>query len=126
MVDPLKPYCVGIKLGPERTLVEHIFGALIDDRALLARERRGLGVALDEILANFGANKFEHETQMPNDGIVALNRMMGLLQIAQANHDQQDRPERPGPLDHSRRGQCDEQQTAQDRQLQNKETTDCH
>ena len=63
---------------------------------------------------------------MPNNGIVSLNRMMGLLQVVQANQDQHDRPQRPGPLDHSGCSQCDEQQTAQDGQLQNKKTADCH
>jgi len=44
---------VDIALGAERPLVEYVFGALIHDGTLVARERRFLGVVFEEVLADF-------------------------------------------------------------------------
>ena len=71
MVDPFIALGVHIKLRAKRTLVGVTFGALVNQRALGAREGVGLGVAFDEVLADFWAHKFQHKTQMANDGVVA-------------------------------------------------------
>ena len=89
VVDPLIALLTDVELGAERPVVDLAFGTLIDQRALGARERLGLGIAFDEVLTNLGADEFEDETQMSHDGIVAQNGMLLLQQIPDAQQHQQ-------------------------------------
>jgi hypothetical protein len=56
----------------------------------------GIAVAFNEILAYFGANEFQQETQVPNDGVVAQNSVPSLLQIMNT-HDHQSREQQHPP-----------------------------
>src|SRR5690606_24004237 len=67
MVDPLVARSVLVELRPEGPLVGFALGALVDERALLARERRMVVVALDEVLANLGPDELEQKAQMADD-----------------------------------------------------------
>jgi hypothetical protein len=51
MIEPLIRRSVDVELGAEWTLVQLPLGALVDDSALVAAERRALDVAFQEILA---------------------------------------------------------------------------
>ncbi len=87
------PSVVHVELGAERALLRVALGALVDQRALLARERRGLVVALDEVLADLGADEFEQVAHVPDHGVVAQHRALRLAQVAHAD----DEPGHPEP-----------------------------
>src|SRR5262249_28756985 len=86
VVQPLVAGLVNIVLRSERALVECTFGALIDNGALVARERHTVLVVLEKVLPHLGANLLEKETQMRGDGVVPQNSVMALEEIAQAHH----------------------------------------
>ena len=96
MVHPLVTFRVHVELGAERPFVGVPLGALVDQRTLRARERRGLVVAFQEVLPQFGANELEHKAQVPDDRIVAQDRAFGLRQVVQAqaheNHEHRHPP----------------------------------
>src|SRR5882672_9550686 len=62
MVHPFIAVAIDVLLGPERPLVEHHLGALIDQRAGVAAERHAVLLALEEILPHLRAYFFEQET----------------------------------------------------------------
>src|SRR5262249_11791266 len=84
VMQPLRAVRVDIVLGAERSLVEHVLGALIDDRTLVAAERLALFLVLEEILAHLGPDVLEQKTQMRRDRIVAQHRMPRLDEVDRA------------------------------------------
>ncbi len=56
MIDPLIAVGVNICLAAKRTFIEHAFGALVNNGALIARKRYPLGIGLNEVLTNLRAN----------------------------------------------------------------------
>ena len=88
MHHPLKTSGVYVQLRAKGTLVRLAFGALVDQRALRPREGHGLGIVLNKVLADFGADEFEEKTQMGDHRVVAQNRAAVLGHIAHANHHQ--------------------------------------
>ena len=90
MLQPFEAGRVDVELGAERPLVERHLGALVDDRALVARERQAVGLALEEILPHFRPDFLEQEPQMRRDRIVAQHRMAGLDEVAQADRDERE------------------------------------
>jgi hypothetical protein len=76
-----------IELGSKWPLVGIAFGALVHQRALGPRKRRGFVIAFNEILPNFGTNKFQHKPQMAYHRVVAQDGALGLHQIQQTNAD---------------------------------------
>ena len=95
MVYPFVAFLVDVLLGAERPLVELHLGALIDQRAGVARERHAVLLALEEILPHLGADLFEQEADMRGDRIVAQHRVALLGEIAEAER-------RKRPKDHDR------------------------
>ena len=119
VVDPLVALGMYIEHGAKGAFVRLAFGALVNQRPLGPRERVALVVAFNEVLANFGANKFEHEAQMPNHGVVAQN---GVARLAHIHHALQG--QRPK---HHRTAQCQQQGTCVRRaQARQAETRTCH
>jgi hypothetical protein len=55
---------------------------------LRSRKRHSLAVTFNEILAQFGPNEFKQKAQVANDGVVAQNGVLGLLQITDTDQDQ--------------------------------------
>ena len=84
MVQPLVVRLVDIVLGAERALVERPLGALVDDRALVAREGHAVLVVLEEVLAHLRPDLLEQEAQVGGDGVVAQDCVPRLEQVAQA------------------------------------------
>ncbi len=84
MVEPFIAFRAHVQLGAERPLVGLALGTLVDQRALHARERRGLGVALDEVLADLRAEIFQQIAQVAGHRVVAQQRVPGLQHIVQA------------------------------------------
>src|SRR5581483_1523224 len=78
VVDPFVARRIDVELGAERTRLQRAFRTLINDRALRTRVRQGVGVALDEVLASFGADLCEEKTQMGEHRIVSANRLARL------------------------------------------------
>ncbi len=110
MVDPLVAFGLHVELGAQRALVGVALGALVHQRALLARERGSLVVALDEVLAHLGADELEQEAQVADHGIVAQDRVAALAHVAHAGdhpHQAQQGPEAAGVDDDLR--ECAEQ-----------------
>ena len=64
MVEPLEAAGIDVVLRAERPLVQGPLGALIDERALVAGERRAVFFAFEKILADLGADFFEDEADM--------------------------------------------------------------
>ena len=88
VVDPLVADRADVHLGAERSLVGLALGALIDQRALLARERRRLAIALDEVLAHLRPDELEQEAQVADHRVVAQDRVARLHHVAQADQRQ--------------------------------------
>ena len=84
VVHPLIALAVYVLLRPERALVEHHLGALIDEGTDVAGKRHPVLFALEEILPHLGAYLFQQEAHMRRDRIVAQNRVALLQEIADA------------------------------------------
>ena len=95
MVHPLVTFGVPIALRAERSVVGLSLGALVDQRTLRARERRGLDIAFQKILAQLGAHELQHETQVANDRVIAQYRTFGLHHVVQADARQQQAERKP-------------------------------
>ncbi len=95
VADPFVIDRFHIQFGAERPTVRLVFRALVDDAALLARERLFVGIAFDEILADFGTNELEDKAEVSPQRIVAQDRMRGLGQIAQPVQNQCRRYDEP-------------------------------
>ena len=107
MAQPFIALGVDVELGAERALVQRHLGALIDDRALRARERQAVGLALEEILPHLRPEFLEQEPQMRRDRIVAQHRMALLDEIVNA--------ERGQPAEKSNAGELEPLPTRRDR-----------
>ena len=71
VVHPLIALGLHVQLRAKGPLVRVALGALVHQRALRPRERGGLRVALQKILPHLRANKFQHKSQVADDGVVA-------------------------------------------------------
>ena len=118
MPKPFVARRVDVAQRAERALVERHLGALVDDRALGARERQSVGLALEEVLPHLRPDLFEDEAQVGGDRIVAQHRVPGLDEIVNAEAgqraEQRCRPATRKPVGR-RRGARAEQSDAQDR-----------
>jgi hypothetical protein len=88
MVHPAVVDVIDVKLGAEG---EHAFDVLcpvIDHGAALAGERPAILIAFKEVLPEFRADGFEHETEMAGDRIVPQNRMFCLGNVQYADNGQ--------------------------------------
>jgi hypothetical protein len=52
-------------------------------------------IAFDEILPQFGSNKFKQKAQVANDGVVAQNGVTGLLQVINTQGNQARQKQNP-------------------------------
>jgi hypothetical protein len=105
-----------IELRAERPFVGRSFGTLIDDRALLTRERRLLVVGFEEVLPNLGADQLEQETQVADDRVVPQHRTLLLERVVHAEQRQPERcqcRQRPGTSLHPVPGERDGSERAQ-------------
>ncbi len=85
VVDPLVALGAHVQLGAEWPHVGLALGALVDHRALRAREGLAvLHVALDEVLADLRADELQPKAHVAQDGIVAQDGVARLAQVAQA------------------------------------------
>src|SRR6202162_5965546 len=91
MIDPFVAGEIHVLAGAERLAVLDALGALVDQRALRARERHRLVVALQEILADLRPDRLEEEADVRHDRVVAQDRTARLQEIADA-----DRADEPG------------------------------
>jgi hypothetical protein len=73
-----------VLLGPKGTLVERPFGALIDDRALGAIERRAVKIALENVLPDLRPDGLQAEAKIRQDRIVAAQAVPLLQQVPDA------------------------------------------
>ncbi|MCY1523661.1 hypothetical protein D9M68_585650 [compost metagenome] len=89
MVDPFVAVAVDVFLRAEGAFVDLALGALVDDGALRARERRRLRIVFEEVLADLGADEFEKEAQVAQDRIVAPDGVAGLDQVIHAQRAQE-------------------------------------
>jgi len=94
MVNPFIADGSDVHLRAEGTLVGVAFGALVNERALLARERCRLVVSLDEILAHLGPHELQQKAQVADDWVVAQDGVMSLHRVTQAQSDQEHEPQR--------------------------------
>ena len=88
VVDPFVIGRIDVDLGAERTRVAGSLRTLVDDRTLQARERVFLGIALDEVLADFRPDRLEKITDVRKHWIVAAHRALALDDVVYADHDQ--------------------------------------
>ena len=103
VVEPLVALFIHAIERAEGLLVEHIFGALVNHTALLARERQLVGIGLNEILTQLRANGFEHVAKMRQHRVVATDGMATLANVPQAK--QRQRQQRRGQQPPERRKQ---------------------
>src|SRR5262245_7677533 len=75
-------------MSAEGPRVELLFGALIDNGALVAREGRAVLFRLEEILTKLRPDMLEDEADMGGDRVVAQDRMASLDEIAHAEKDE--------------------------------------
>src|SRR5262249_46414142 len=86
MVQPLIVVAIDVVMGAEGPRVELLFGALIDNGALVPREGRAVLFRLEEILTK--PDMLEDEADMGGDRVVAQDRMASLDRIANAENDE--------------------------------------
>ena len=79
---------IDVVMGAEEPRVELLLGALIDERALVAREGCAIFFRLEEILAKLRPNMLEDEADVRGDRIVAQYRVTSLDQVANAEDNQ--------------------------------------
>ncbi len=89
MVDPLVVHRIDVLQRAERDHVHRVLGATVDQRALLARERRLDGVAFDEVLAHLRADRLQPVAEVGQGRVVATQRGAGLQQVPRAQRHQQ-------------------------------------
>jgi hypothetical protein len=89
MVDPFVVVGIDVALRAERAFVEFLLGALVDDGALLARKRRFFGVRFEQILAQLDPDRFEHETNMGKDRVIAFDGGLALQHVGYADCSQE-------------------------------------
>ncbi len=94
MVDPLVVHRISAAQGAERHRVHLVLCALVDQRALLARERHVFQVALHEVLADLRTDRLQPVTEVRHHRIIAAQRAAFLQQV-------------PGPQRHHRGSQAD-------------------
>ncbi len=112
MVDPFVVHRVGIVQAAERAHVVDALGALVDQGALLARERDLGGVRLDEVLAHLRADRFQAVAEVGEDRVVAAQGAASLQQVrgAEQRKRAEDRHAPPPPGVHERQRQRGERQ----------------
>src|SRR6185437_16762546 len=92
-----------------------LLGALVDDGALVARERRPVLLALKKILADLGPDFFQDEANMRRERIVAQHRVPRLNEIDSTDHRQgEEQNERHGDHRRWREIQLDQQSGGDD------------
>ena len=96
MVQPFEMAVIDIVVGAEGPLVELVLGPLVDDGALVARKRHAALVVLEEILPDLGPDILQQEAQVPDDGIVAQDRVPGLEQVPDTDQRQGQGDGQPG------------------------------
>ena len=79
---------VDVDLGAERLLGVDALRPLVDDRALIAVERAAVEVPLDEVLLELGTDRLEQVAHVPEDRIVAQDRVPPLHQVPDADQDE--------------------------------------
>ena len=89
VVHPFVLRLIDIELRTKWPLVGAALGALIHNGTLCAGKRQLFAVSLDEVLADFRADKFEEKTEMRNHRVVAANRLAVLRVIEEANQREQ-------------------------------------
>src|SRR5262249_49481983 len=85
MVDPLETAAIDVLLGAERPLVEGALGTLVSHRALRSIERGAVGIALEEILADFRPDLFQSKADVGENGVVAPQTVAGLREVPDAD-----------------------------------------
>ena len=94
--EELVAHEVDVALGPERLLAEDALGPLVDRRPHDPVVRTPVEVALDEVLLQLGPDALQQEPQVPEDGVVAQDRVLALDHVAHGDPEQ--RPDhRHGP-----------------------------
>ena len=99
MVHPLKTTGIGVELRAEWALVDVLLGPLIHQCPLQARERHRIAVGLDQVLANLGTDRLEHEAQMPEHRVISQDRVARLQQITGTDCRQHRGKHTPPPAD---------------------------
>ena len=97
--EGLVPVGVDVAFGPERLFGVGALGALVDDAADVPVVRAAVEVALDEVLLQLGAQRFEQEPQVPEDRVVPQDRVLALGEIPapHAGEQEQRHGEQPPP-----------------------------
>src|SRR5690606_19508977 len=70
-----------ITLGAEGAFVDLLLCALVDERAINARERGLVCVVLEEVLPHLGPYELEEIAQVADHGIVAAHGVSALVQV---------------------------------------------
>jgi hypothetical protein len=100
MRDPFVARLVDIVFGAEGALVELALGALVGERALVARERAAVLLALEEVLPDLRPQLFHDVAGMTRDRIVPEHRALGLHDVVDAHRHQEghdeERHDQPG------------------------------
>ena len=116
MMQPLVAAGIDVVLRAERPLVQSPLGALIDQRALVARKRRAVFFALEKILPDLRANLFQDEADMRGERIVPQHGVPGLDQVHGAERRQRgERHERDHNKNRRVPGEKRDQQNCRDR-----------
>ena len=83
MLQPFKARVIDIILRAKGPLIQLLFRALIDNRALVAAEGCAVLFIFEEVLPHFGADFFHEKPQAPSEWVIAQNGMGWVEQIAE-------------------------------------------
>ena len=100
MADEFEAGLINVDQGAERFVGRFIFGACIDQRTLRTGEGQGVAVGLQQVLADFRADRFDGVPDVAQNRIVTAHRVRDLNEVEntdQAENRRRER-ERPKPL----------------------------
>ena len=115
VVEPFELALINIVVRAERPLVELVLRPLVDDGALVPRERHAALLILEEILADLRADVLKHEAQMPKDRVIAQHRVPGLQQIVNAQQGQRESDQQRRKQQRPPAGESDSEKKRHDR-----------
>lgn len=81
MADEFVTVGIHVDEGTKRSVAALILGTCIDERSLAAGERKFVVVILKQILPDLRANALDEIADMPDDWVVAKDRVLGLAKI---------------------------------------------
>ena len=88
MVDPLVAVFVDVLFGSKRPLVDFLLGSLVYQSAFGSGKRRVVVIVFKKVLTQLRPNGFKQVTHVADNGVVASNGMVSLIEVIETHAEQ--------------------------------------